>query len=248
MAEGLQRKIGILIVAYNAESTLENVLARIPAIFIPQIAALLICDDASSDSTFSVGLQVQEARPDLPIEVIRQPINLGYGGNQKTGYRWMIDHGLDVVVLLHGDGQYAPEFLPQMVAPIMSGQSDVVFGSRMMTRGAALKGGMPKYKFVGNKILTYWQNRMAQVRLSEWHSGYRAYSVAALENVNFEANSDYFDFDTEIILQMIDAKMRLLEIPIPTFYGDELSRVNGMLYGWRVARHTTMWRLRKRRQ
>lgn len=85
MAEGLQRKIGILIVAYNAESTLENVLARIPAIFIPQIAALLICDDASSDSTFSVGLQVQEARPDLPIEVLRQPINLGYGGNQKLG-------------------------------------------------------------------------------------------------------------------------------------------------------------------
>jgi glycosyltransferase involved in cell wall biosynthesis len=241
-------QIGILIVAYNAETTLENVLTRIPTSFVPQIKALLICDDASSDNTFSIGVQLRKARPDLPIEVIRQPINLGYGGNQKTGYRWMIDNGLDVVVLLHGDGQYAPEFLPQMVAPITSGESDVVFGSRMMTRGAALKGGMPKYKFIGNKILTFWQNTMAQVHLSEWHSGYRAYSIKALSCVNFESNSDYFDFDTEIILQMIETKMRLQEIPIPTFYGDELSRVNGMLYGWRVAKHTTQWRLRRQRQ
>ena len=247
MNKTLPTSIGILIVAYNAEATLEEVLLRIPASFVPQISALLICDDASDDGTFSVGLRVQKARPDLPIKVIRQPVNLGYGGNQKTGYQWMINHGLDVVVLLHGDGQYAPEYLPQMVAPITSGESDVVFGSRMLTRGAALKGGMPKYKFVGNKILTSWQNLMAQVKLSEWHSGYRAYSIAALAKVEFASNSDYFDFDTEIILQMIDTKMRLLEIPIPTFYGEELSRVNGMLYGWRVARHTTMWRLRKLR-
>ena len=109
-----------MIVAYNAEATLEKVLTRIPSSFISQIQSVLICDDASSDGTFSVGLQVQKARPDLPIEVLRQPLNLGYGGNQKTGYRWMIDNGLDVVVLLHGDGQYAPEFLPQMVAPITS--------------------------------------------------------------------------------------------------------------------------------
>jgi len=248
MDGSLPVSIGILIVAYNAEATLENVLTRIPTNFVPQVKALLICDDASSDDTFSIGVQLRKARPDLPIEVIRQPINLGYGGNQKTGYRWMMEHDMDVVVLLHGDGQYAPEFLPKMVGPITYGHSDVVFGSRMLTRGAALKGGMPKYKFVGNKILTFWQNRMAKVRLSEWHSGYRAYSIAALASVDFESNSDYFDFDTEIILQMIDAKMRLLEIPIPTFYGDELSRVNGMLYGWRVARHTTMWRLRKLRR
>ena len=248
MSDRPQIQIGILIVAYNAETTLENVLTRIPKSFVPNIKALLICDDASCDNTFSIGVQLRKARPDLPIEVIRQPINLGYGGNQKTGYRWMIDNGLDVVVLLHGDGQYAPEFLPQMVAPITSGQSDVVFGSRMMTRGAALKGGMPKYKFIGNKILTFWQNTMAQVHLSEWHSGYRAYSIKALSCVDFESNSDYFDFDTEIILQMIETKMRLHEIPIPTFYGDELSRVNGMLYGWRVAKHTTKWRLRRQRQ
>jgi glycosyltransferase involved in cell wall biosynthesis len=237
--------IGILIVAYNAETTLESVLSRIPTEFISSISVILICDDASQDATFSVGQQVQQVRPDLPITLIRHPVNLGYGGNQKVGYRWMIDNNIDVVVLLHGDGQYAPEYLPKMVEPITTGAADVVFGSRMMTPGTALKGGMPKYKFVGNKILTFWQNRMAQVRLSEWHSGYRAYSTKALSKTAFEKNADYFDFDTEIILQMIEAKQRIAEIPIPTFYGDELSRVNGIKYGWRVARHTTLWRLKK---
>jgi glycosyltransferase involved in cell wall biosynthesis len=238
-------RIGILVVAYNAETTLESVLSRIPTEFISSISVILICDDASQDSTFSVGQQVQQVRPDLPITLIRHPVNLGYGGNQKAGYRWMITNNIDVVVLLHGDGQYAPEFLPKMVEPIATGAADVVFGSRMMTPGTALKGGMPKYKFVGNKILTFWQNRMAQVRLSEWHSGYRAYSTEALSKTAFERNADYFDFDTEIILQMIEAKQRIVEIPIPTFYGDELSRVNGIKYGWRVARHTTLWRLKR---
>jgi len=239
--------IGILIVAYNAEATLESVLSRIPSHFIPSISVVLICDDASQDNTFTVSQRAQVERVELPIQLIRQPKNLGYGGNQKAGYRWMIDNGIDIVVLLHGDGQYAPELLPEMVAPITSGRADVVFGSRMMTPGAALKGGMPKYKFVGNKILTFWQNRMAQVRLSEWHSGYRAYSTNALSLTAFESNADYFDFDTEIILQMIEAKQRIVEIPIPTFYGDELSRVNGMKYGWRVARHTTRWRFKQLR-
>ncbi len=235
-------------VAYNAESTLENVVARIPREFIESISVILICDDASQDSTFSVGQSVGNSRPDLPISLIRHPINLGYGGNQKAGYRWMLNHDIDVVVLLHGDGQYAPEYLPQMVQPIISGTADIVFGSRMMVRGNALKGGMPVYKFIGNKILTFWQNRMAGIRLSEWHSGYRAYSTRSLASTDFELNSDYFDFDTEIILQMIEANQRIVEIPIPTFYGDELSRVNGVKYGWRVAKHTALWRLKHARR
>jgi len=236
------------VVAYNAESTLENVVARIPREFIESISVILICDDASQDSTFSVGQSVGNSRPDLPISLIRHPINLGYGGNQKAGYRWMLNHDIDVVVLLHGDGQYAPEYLPQMVQPIISGTADIVFGSRMMVRGNALKGGMPVYKFIGNKILTFWQNRMAGIRLSEWHSGYRAYSTRSLASTDFELNSDYFDFDTEIILQMIEANQRIVEIPIPTFYGDELSRVNGVKYGWRVAKHTALWRLKHARR
>ena len=236
-------KIGILVVAYEAETTLESVLNRIPQMFRASINTILVCDDASTDDTYQVGMRVRDSRPDLPLQVLRRPVNLGYGGNQKAGYRWMIDNGLDVVVLLHGDGQYAPEFLPQMAAPILEGRADVVFGSRMLERGAALGGGMPKYKFVGNKILTFLQNRLAGVRLSEWHSGYRAYSIAALAGVGFELNADYYDFDTQIILQMIASRQRIVEIPIPTFYGDELSRVNGVRYGWRILRHTLRWRL-----
>ena len=235
-------KIGILVVAYEASATLESVLNRIPSEFRSTLHTILVCDDASSDDTYQVGMRVKQSRPDLPLEVIRRPVNLGYGGNQKAGYRWMIDHGLDVVVLLHGDGQYAPEFLPRMVAPIVDGRADVVFGSRMLERGAALRGGMPKYKFVGNKILSFLQNRIAGVNLSEWHSGYRAYSVASLARVGFELNADYYDFDTQIILQMIESHQRILEIPIPTFYGDELSRVNGIRYGWRILKHTLRWR------
>jgi len=235
-------KIGVLVVAYEASATLEAVLNRIPYEFRTQLSVILVCDDASSDDTYQVGMRVKEARPDLPLEVIRRPVNLGYGGNQKAGYRWLIDHEIDIVVLLHGDGQYAPEFLPKMVEPIVSGRADVVFGSRMLQRGAALRGGMPKYKFVGNKILTFLQNRMAGVQLSEWHSGYRAYSILALGKVGFELNADYYDFDTQIILQMIAAEQRITEIPIPTFYGDELSRVNGIRYGWRILRHTLRWR------
>ena len=235
-------KIGILVVAYEASATLESVLNRIPSDFRSTLHTILVCDDASSDDTYQVGMRVKQSRPDLPLEVIRRPVNLGYGGNQKAGYRWMIDHGLDVVVLLHGDGQYAPEFLPRMVAPIVDGRADVVFGSRMLERGAALRGGMPKYKFVGNKILSFLQNRIAGVNLSEWHSGYRAYSVASLARVGFELNADYYDFDTQIILQMIESNQRILEIPIPTFYGDELSRVNGIRYGWRILKHTLRWR------
>jgi len=235
-------KIGVLVVAYEASSTLEAVLNRIPDNVRSQINVILVCDDASSDDTYQVGMRVKQSRPDLPIEVIRRPVNLGYGGNQKAGYRWMIDHGLDVVVLLHGDGQYAPEYLPQMVEPIVSGRADVVFGSRMLQRGAALTGGMPKYKFVGNKVLTFLQNLLAGVRLSEWHSGYRAYAIRSLSGVGFELNADYYDFDTQIILQMIETRQRIVEIPIPTFYGDELSRVNGIRYGWRILRHTLQWR------
>lgn len=235
-------KVGILVVAYEASATLESVLNRIPSDFRSTLHTILVCDDASSDDTYQVGMRVKQSRPDLPLEVIRRPVNLGYGGNQKAGYRWMIDHGLDVVVLLHGDGQYAPEFLPFMVAPIVDGRADVVFGSRMLERGAALRGGMPKYKFVGNKILSFLQNRIAGVSLSEWHSGYRAYSVASLARVGFELNADYYDFDTQIILQMIESHQRILEIPIPTFYGDELSRVNGIRYGWRILKHTLRWR------
>jgi glycosyltransferase involved in cell wall biosynthesis len=235
-------KIGILIVAYNAQETLTKVLDRIPSDFVKQIDAILVCDDASTDDTHKVGLSYQ-IKSQLPLTIVRHEINLGYGGNQKTGYQWALEKNLDLVVLLHGDGQYAPEYLPQMVEPIVSGRADVVFGSRMITQGGARQGGMPLYKFVGNKILTTLQNRLAKVSLTEWHSGYRAYSVTALRKINFLKNSDYFDFDSQIILQMIGARQRIVEIEIPTFYGDEISRVNGIKYGIKILIHTLKFRL-----
>ncbi len=235
-------KIGILIVAYNAQDTLAKVLDRISPEFAKQIDSLLVCDDASSDDTHNVSLQYQ-SNSRLPLTIVRHEINLGYGGNQKTGYQWALEKNLDLVVLLHGDGQYAPEYLPQMVEPIVSGRADVVFGSRMITQGGARQGGMPLYKFVGNKILTTLQNRLAKVSLTEWHSGYRAYSVASLRKINFLKNSDYFDFDSQIILQMIGARQRIVEIEIPTFYGDEISRVNGIKYGIKILIHTLKFRL-----
>ena len=235
-------KLGILIVAYNAQDTLAKVLDRIPSDFATQIDSILVCDDASTDDTHNVGLKYQ-SNSKLPLTIVRHQINLGYGGNQKTGYLWALEKNLDLVVLLHGDGQYAPEYLPQMVEPIVAGRADVVFGSRMITQGGARQGGMPLYKFVGNKILTTLQNRLARVSLTEWHSGYRAYSVAALRKVNFLKNSDYFDFDSQIILQMIGARQRIVEIEIPTFYGDEISRVNGVKYGIKILIHTLKFRL-----
>lgn len=238
-------RIGILVVAYNAASTLREVLDRIPEDFRTRVEKVYVCDDFSTDDTYLIGLGYSQTRDDLPITMVRQPRNLGYGGNQKSGYRMAIDDGLDVVVLLHGDGQYAPEKLPDMVVPFESDSADAVFGSRMMTPGGALQGGMPRYKYVGNKVLSRFENLMLGTELSEFHSGYRAYSTKALASIDFESNSDDFDFDTEIIIQLVEAGMRIEEIPIPTYYGDEICRVNGMKYAADVATHVVTWRLNK---
>jgi SAM-dependent methyltransferase len=238
------KKIGILIVAYNAASTLASVLDRIPVDFRSKVDRVYVCDDHSQDSTYLVGLGYREMS-DLPIEVIRHPRNLGYGGNQKAGYQLAVEEGLDIVVLLHGDGQYAPECLPAMVEPLERGECDAVFGSRMMIKGAARAGGMPAYKYVGNRILTTLENSMLGLGLTEFHSGYRAYSVDALKAIDFESNDDGFNFDTQIIIELHDAGRRIVEIPIPTYYGDEICHVNGMKYAWDVTRDVVTYRLNK---
>lgn len=239
------KRIGILVVAYNAATTLARVLDRIPADFRPRISDVLVQDDHSQDSTYLVGLGYQQLATDLPLTVIRHERNLGYGGNQKAGYRWAIDNGLEIVVLLHGDGQYAPELLPQIVAPLERDECDAVFGSRMMEQGSAREGGMPLYKYVGNRILTTFENAMVGTDLSEWHSGYRAYSVAALKDIPFEGNADGFHFDTQVIIQLHEAGKRIVELPIPTYYGDEICHVNGLGYARDVAADVVRYRLHK---
>jgi SAM-dependent methyltransferase len=235
-------KIGVLVVAYNAESTLSWVLDRIPDATRRQLAEILIQDDFSSDNTEAVA-RAYDKFDDIPITVVRHARNLGYGGNQKAGYQYALDHGWDVVVLLHGDGQYAPERISDMVAPLVAGEAEAVFGSRMLERGAALRGNMPVYKFVGNKLLTSAQNWLAGTDLSEWHSGYRAYRVDALRELPFTANSDGFDFDTEIILQLVGVGKRIVEIPTPTFYGDEICHVQGLPYAGAIMADTLRYRL-----
>ncbi len=245
MRRGERRRIGILVVAYNAESTLASTLDRIPVDFRSRIDEILVFDDASVDNTVDVAMRWRAANDGPPTTIIRHLRNLGYGGNQKTGYRAAIDRGLDIVVLLHGDGQYAPECLPEIVAPLERGECDAVFGSRMMTPGAARRGGMPMYKWLGNRVLTGIENAALRSRLTEFHSGYRAYSVAALTRIPFENNTDEFDFDTQIIIQLLDQGERILEIPIPTYYGDEISYVKGMKYARDVVRDVVQYRLTK---
>ena len=238
-------RVGVLVVAYNAANTLAAVLDRLPPSFLDAVDHILVCDDASVDDTYEVGLRYQAGRSTLPLTVVRHSRNLGYGGNQKTGYRWAIDHGLDVVVLLHGDGQYAPEVIEDLVQPLVRGEADAVFGSRMAVPGAARSGGMPAYKYLGNRILTRFQNSLTGMRLSEWHSGYRAYRTDALRDIDFDAYSDDFDFDTEIILGLHAVGKRILEVPIPTYYGDEICYVNGVRYARDVAADVVRFRARQ---
>src|SRR5450631_739223 len=237
-------RIGILVVAYNAATTLAKVLDRIPDSIRPDIAEVIVSDDHSQDSTYLVGLGYKQVS-DLPITLIRQPQNLGYGGNQKAGYNLAIEHGLDIVVMLHGDGQYAPESMPELIEPLLKGEADAVFGSRIMIKGAARKGGMPLYKYVGNRILSKFENAALGTELTEFHSGYRAYSVYALKKIPFEQNSDGFNFDTQIIIQLHDAGMRIAEVPIPTYYGDEICYVDGLGYAADVTKDVIAYRLQK---
>jgi glycosyltransferase involved in cell wall biosynthesis len=237
---GGQKRFLIFVIAYHAEATLQSVLDRIPrSVFSTLDTEVLVVDDASADRTFEIGSQYRDAHPEIPLTVLRNQYNQGYGGNQKVGYAFAIANGFDYVAMVHGDGQYAPEELPKLLQPLLDGEAEAVFGSRMMTRYGALQGGMPLYKFVGNKILTTLQNTLLGAKLSEFHSGYRLYSLAALRKLPFSLNSNDFHFDTEIIIQLLNAGMRIRELSIPTYYGDEISRVNGLKYAKDVMLATT---------
>jgi len=230
------KRILVFIVAYNAEKTIGGVLHRIPPVLRGGNVEVLVIDDSSKDDTFATGLKHESAIEGLKITVLRTPVNQGYGGNQKLGYRYAIENGFDYVALVHGDGQYAPEKLPELLAPLAKGEAGAVFGSRMLDKGGALRGGMPLYKYAGNKILTRFQNAILGTNLSEFHSGYRLYSVEALRKIPFERNSNDFHFDTEIIIQLVMAGIPIAELPIPTYYGDEICYVNGIKYAWDIFR------------
>jgi len=236
-ADARGKRVGIFIVTYNAQTTLAAVLKRITPDVWRNVEEVVVFDDASPDSTFELAVGIQALRNLPKLKVLKHAKNLGYGGNQKAGYRYFIEQGFDVVVLLHGDGQYAPELLSHMYAPIVRGEADAVFGSRMMKdHGGPLKGGMPFYKYLGNRILTAFENRALGLHLTEFHSGYRAYNLHALSQINLENLTGDFHFDTEIIIKLHHQNFRILEVPIPTFYGDEVCRVDGVKYAKAIVR------------
>ena len=245
-------RIAIFIVAYNAEATLGGVIERIPAPIMDKVEEIFVFDDASQDRTSAVGREYARRLGAGKLVIHRNPVNLMYGGNQQRGYRYAIERGFDIVVLLHGDGQYAPEVMQELLTPLERGQADMVMGSRMLIEGGAIRGNMPRYKFVGNKILTRAQNFLLGTRLSEFHSGYRAYAVAALATIPLGALTQDWHFDTQIILHFLQRGYRVKEVPIPTYYGDEISRVNGIPYAINCIRESLVfalayrWRIRGR--
>ena len=240
-------RIGILVVAYNAETTLRSVLQRIPAPIMNKIQEIFVFDDASSDDTHAVGQQLaKEEFHDGKLSIYRNDVNQMYGGNQRCGYQYAIKQGLDIVVLLHGDGQYAPEIMQDLLTPLENGQAEMVMGSRMLVPGAARKGNMPMYKYVGNKVLTWMENKLAGTELSEFHSGYRAYSVHAMRNIPLDTMTTNWHFDTQIILEFLKRGYRIREVPIPTYYGDEICRVNGIPYAMHCVNETFKYAVKDR--
>jgi glycosyltransferase involved in cell wall biosynthesis len=220
-------RIIIVMPAYNAARTLEKTYYALPQGSYDEI---ILVDDASSDNTLEIACN-------LNISAIRHRKNRGYGGNQKTCYTKALEEGADIVVMLHPDYQYDPSIVTDLVKPLLRDEADVVLASRMLDN--PLKGGMPLYKFIANKTLTWLENLVLRTHFSEFHTGYRAYNRYALESVNFEANSENFVFDNEIIVQFVIKKMRFSEIPVSTRYAFDSSSVSfkaGVIYGLSIVR------------
>lgn len=237
-------KIAIFIPAYKAVRTLDAAIRRIPQSVKGRVAEIYVFDDASDDNTYLAGIGYKHLRRLKKLNIYKNPKNLGYGGNQKKGYNYAIKKGYDIVVMLHGDVQYAPEKIPDLISPIEKGEADVVMGSRIM--GEPVKQGMPIWKYVGNRILTFIENAMLGISLTEYHTGFRAFRVDALKGIPFNRNSDDYDFDTEVILQLLLKKKRIKEIPIPTHYGPESHQITFLLsirYALRIMRSLMQYRL-----
>lgn len=237
-------RVAVLVVAYEAAATIAEVLTRIPATVDGDPLLVLVADDASTDDTAAIARAEAVRRGDPHWTVVQHARNLGYGGNQKAGYRWALTTDAEVVVLLHGDAQYRPEQIPDLAAPILEGRADAVLGSRMAEPGTAKAGRMPLTRRIGNRTLSTIQNALVGVHFSEWHSGYRAYRLSSLAEVDLDALPDGFDFDTALMYELIGAGQRYVEIPIPTRYAEERSRVKLVTFGLQVLRRTVAYRLR----
>ena len=227
----------VVLPAYNAGKTLLQTYNEIPLDIVDDI---ILVDDASQDNTFQIAKEIGIKN------IYKHSKNLGYGGNQKSCYKAALALNADYIIMLHPDYQYTPQLIPAMVEVLNSGIYPVVFGSRILGKGA-LKGGMPFYKYVANRILTLLQNIIIGQKLSEYHTGYRAFTKEVIEKINFEANSDDFVFDNQMIVQIFNAGFEIAEITCPTKYFDEASSINfsrSMKYGMGVLKTSVQYRLK----
>jgi glycosyltransferase involved in cell wall biosynthesis len=231
------QRIVVVMPAYNAARTLIDTYEGIPKDVIDHV---VLVDDASQDDTARVGRE-------LGIEVVVHPRNRGYGGNQKTCYAVALERAADIVVMLHPDYQYTPRLVPAMAAMISSGEYDAVLGSRILG-GGALAGGMPFYKYVSNRLLTLFQNWMTGAKLSEYHTGYRAFSARVLRTLPLHQNSDDFVFDNQMLMQVLAWGFRIGELSTPTKYFAEASSIDfrrSVVYGFGVLRSAMLYRLHR---
>lgn len=217
----------IVMPAYNAEKTIKNVFEMISPDAMSCISEFIIVDDGSTDSTIKI---VDELKKKHNIKLLKHKQNIGYGGAQKTGFKQALKDNADIMVLLHADGQYDPNLIPKLIAPLEKGEADIVQGSRILG-GGALDGGMPFYKYIGNRFLTLLENLAYGMNLAEYHSGYMLYSKKALTTIPFEKLSNTFHYDGEMLLMAGKKKLKILELPIPTHYADEKSHLNPITYG-----------------
>ena len=239
------KKILIFIPAFNVEKKIFSVVERIPIkIFEINEIKILIINDNSNDNTDREIEKIQN-KFSYNFEIINSDKQLGYGGVQKISFNYAIKENYDYIIMLHGDGQYAPEELPKFIAELENPDFDAVFGSRMMNYKSAIRGGMPIYKFLGNIFLTFIQNLILNSNVSEFHSGYRSFKVNSLKKINFFELPDYYHFDTEMIIELLKKKMTLKEIYIPTFYGDEVSHLKSVPYGLKVLYSTIKSKFKK---
>jgi glycosyltransferase involved in cell wall biosynthesis len=221
-------KIFIIMPAYNAGKTIERVFARIPDYVKKRVRKYVVINDGSSDDTEDALNRLEKLYPDFAA--LKHEKNRGYGAAEKTLLNYALKEGADVAILLHSDGQYSPEKIPELIEPFDNNEADIVQGSRMIG-GGAIKGGMPLYKFAANKALTFIENLSFGMKMAEFHSGYMLYARKALLEIPFNKLSDSFDFDLEMLVMAKINGMRIVEVPIPTIYADETSHLNPIKYG-----------------
>ncbi|MCT4639664.1 MAG: glycosyltransferase family 2 protein [Bacteroidales bacterium] len=228
------KKIIVVLPAYNAELTLEKTYNEIPFTIVDDV---ILVDDCSNDKTVDIATRLGI------INIVKHNTNMGYGANQKSCYNRALDLGADIVVMLHPDYQYTPKLIESMCYIIANGLYPVVFGSRILGRGS-LKGGMPLYKYMANRMLTLIQNLFIRQKLSEYHTGFRAYSAHVLKDIDYRNNSNDFVFDNEIIAQIFRRKYEIAEITCPTKYFKEASSINfrrSVKYGFGVLRVSVLY-------